>query len=59
MIWKIPFISIVVIFSLIRNFIRLSSDAIDGLDLAVKKMIENAVARCQANKRKTVIKEDF
>jgi len=44
---------------LLPEGIRLSSDAIDGLDLAVKKMIENAVARCQANKRKTVIKEDF
>jgi len=38
---------------------RLSSDALEGLDAAVRKMIENAVARCNANKRKTVIKEDF
>ncbi|MBO3803758.1 MAG: hypothetical protein JTT11_07835 [Candidatus Brockarchaeota archaeon] len=44
---------------LLPEGIRLSSDAIEGLDQQVKKLIENAVARCQANKRKTVLKEDF
>jgi histone H3/H4 len=39
--------------------IRLSADALEGLDQAVRKMVESAVARCQANKRKTVVKEDF
>jgi len=39
--------------------VRLSSDALEGLDAAVRKMLEAAVARCSANKRKTIIKEDF
>jgi len=38
---------------------RLSSDALEGLDAVVRKMLEAAVARCNANKRKTIIKEDF
>ncbi len=39
--------------------IRLSSDALEGLDAVVKEIIQKAVKRCQANGRKTIIKEDF
>lgn len=49
--------------SKVREFlpegIRLSSDALDGLDSVVKEIIKKAVQRCQANGRKTIIKEDF
>jgi len=38
---------------------RLSSDALEGLDAAVRESISRAVKRCQANGRKTIIKEDF
>jgi histone H3/H4 len=39
--------------------IRLSSDALEGLDAVVREIISKAVKRCQANGRKTLIKEDF
>nr|BAJ49228.1 conserved hypothetical protein [Candidatus Caldarchaeum subterraneum] len=39
--------------------IRLGSDALEGLNEAVKALIEKAVKRCQANGRKTLMKEDF
>ncbi len=39
--------------------IRLSSDALEGLDAAVRELIAKAVKRCQANGRKTLIKDDF
>jgi len=39
--------------------IRLSADALEGLDAAVRELIEKAVKRCQANGRKTLMKEDF
>jgi len=39
--------------------IRLSSDALEGLEDRIKELVEAAVARCRANKRKTIIKEDF
>lgn len=39
--------------------IRLSSDALEGLDAVVRDALKKAVARCQANDRKTVGKEDF
>ncbi|MCS6769522.1 MAG: hypothetical protein NZ570_03695 [Candidatus Caldarchaeum sp.] len=39
--------------------IRLSSDALEGLDAAVRELISKAVKRCQANGRKTLVKEDF
>ncbi len=39
--------------------IRLSADALEGLDEAVRELIAKAVKRCQANGRKTLVKEDF
>jgi histone H3/H4 len=39
--------------------IRLSSDALEGLDAVVREILSKAVKRCQANGRKTLIKEDF
>ncbi|MEM3619885.1 MAG: hypothetical protein QXO45_01970 [Nitrososphaerota archaeon] len=44
---------------LLPEGIRLSSDALDGLDSVVKEIVKKAVQRCQANGRKTIIKEDF
>ncbi|MEM3096770.1 MAG: hypothetical protein QXI97_02655 [Nitrososphaerota archaeon] len=38
---------------------RLSSDALEGLDAAVRELVSKAVKRCQSNGRKTLIKEDF
>jgi histone H3/H4 len=38
---------------------RLSNDALEGLDAAVREIISKAVRRCQANGRKTLIKDDF
>ncbi|MEM4281149.1 MAG: hypothetical protein QW470_07580 [Candidatus Caldarchaeum sp.] len=39
--------------------IRLSADALEGLDAVVRELIAKAVKRCQANGRKTLAKEDF
>ncbi|MEM1942538.1 MAG: hypothetical protein QW614_04980 [Candidatus Caldarchaeum sp.] len=39
--------------------IRLSADALEGLDAVVRELIAKAVKRCQANGRKTLVKEDF
>ena len=39
--------------------IRLASDALDGLDAVVREIVQKAVKRCQANGRKTIMKEDF
>jgi len=54
---------IVVVESRIRELLpegtRLSSDALEGLDAVVKELVNKAVKRCQANGRKTIIKEDF
>jgi len=44
---------------LLPKGMRLSSDALDGLDAVVKEIVRKAVQRCQANGRKTIIKEDF
>ncbi|MCS7143171.1 MAG: hypothetical protein NZ920_05225 [Aigarchaeota archaeon] len=44
---------------LLPEGIRLSSDALQGLDAAVKQLIQKAVERARANDRKTIIKEDF
>ncbi len=44
---------------LLPEGLRLASDALDGLDSVVKEIIKKAVQRCQANGRKTIIKEDF
>ena len=44
---------------LLPEGIRLASDALEGLDAVVKEIINKAVKRCQANGRKTIIKEDF
>jgi len=44
---------------LLPEGMRLSSDALEGLDAVVKEIINKAVKRCQANGRKTIIKEDF
>ncbi|MEM0078693.1 MAG: hypothetical protein QXK95_05560 [Nitrososphaerota archaeon] len=44
---------------LLPEGIRLSADALDGLDSVVREIIKKAVQRCQANGRKTIIKEDF
>jgi histone H3/H4 len=44
---------------LLPEGIRLSSDALEGLNDLVKQAIDKAVKRCQANGRKTIIKEDF
>ncbi|MEM0382607.1 MAG: hypothetical protein QW059_07545 [Nitrososphaerota archaeon] len=44
---------------LLPEGIRLSSDALQGLDAVVRQVIQRAVERCQANNRKTIIKEDF
>jgi histone H3/H4 len=44
---------------LLPEGIRLASDALDGLDQAVRELINRAVQRCKANGRKTIIKEDF
>ncbi|MCS7126628.1 MAG: hypothetical protein NZ929_06955 [Aigarchaeota archaeon] len=44
---------------LLPEGIRLASDALDGLDSVVKEVVKKAVQRCQANGRKTIIKEDF
>ncbi|MEN2974939.1 MAG: hypothetical protein ABDH32_05100 [Candidatus Caldarchaeales archaeon] len=44
---------------LLPEGIRLSSDALDGLDSVVREVVKRAVQRCQANGRKTIIKEDF
>ena len=38
---------------------RLASDALEGLDAVVREIVKKAVQRCQANGRKTIIKEDF
>jgi histone H3/H4 len=38
---------------------RLSNDALEGLDAVVREIISKAVKRCQANGRKTLIKDDF
>ncbi|MCS7094719.1 MAG: hypothetical protein NZ988_02775 [Thaumarchaeota archaeon] len=39
--------------------IRLKEDALEGLNELVKEAVLKAVKRCQANNRKTIIKEDF
>jgi len=44
---------------LLPEGIRLSSDALEGLDAVVREIINKAVQRCKANGRKTIIKEDF
>lgn len=44
---------------LLPEGIRLASDALDGLDTVVREAVKKAVQRCQANGRKTIIKEDF
>jgi histone H3/H4 len=44
---------------LLPEGIRLASDALDGLDQAVRELINKAAQRCKANGRKTIIKEDF
>lgn len=44
---------------LLPEGIRLSSDALQGLDSAVRQLIQKAVERAKANDRKTIIKEDF
>ncbi|MEM1531649.1 MAG: hypothetical protein QXP86_03545 [Nitrososphaerota archaeon] len=44
---------------LLPEGIRLASDALEGLDQIVREIIKKAVERCQANGRKTLIKEDF
>jgi len=44
---------------LLPEGMRMSSDAMDGLDRAVRSSVEFAVLRCQANKRKTICREDF
>jgi len=44
---------------LLPEGMRMSSNAIDGLDQAVRRSVEFAVVRCQANKRKTICREDF
>ena len=44
---------------LLPEGMRLASDALEGLDAVVKEIINKAVKRCQANGRKTIIKEDF
>jgi histone H3/H4 len=44
---------------LLPEGVRLASDALDGLDQAVRDLVNKAIQRCKANGRKTVIKEDF
>jgi histone H3/H4 len=44
---------------LLPEGIRLSSDALEGLNELVKQAVKKAIERCQANGRKTIIKEDF
>ena len=44
---------------LLPQGMRLASDALDGLDAVVREIIKKAVQRCQANGRKTIMKEDF
>ena len=44
---------------LLPEGMRMSHDAMDGLDRAVRDLVEIAAVRCQANKRKTISKEDF
>ena len=44
---------------LLPEGIRLKADALDGLDAVVREIIRKAVQRCQANGRRTIIKEDF
>jgi len=44
---------------LLPEGMRLASDALDGLDAVVREIVRKAVQRCQANGRKTIIKEDF
>jgi len=44
---------------LLPEGMRMSHDAMDGLDQAVRGLVEIAAVRCQANKRKTICKEDF
>jgi len=44
---------------LLPKGMRLASDALDGLDEVVREIVRKAVKRCQANGRKTIIKEDF
>lgn len=44
---------------LLPEGIRLSSDALEGLDAVVREIINKAVQRCKANGRKTIVKEDF
>jgi len=45
--------------ALLPEGIRLSSNALEGLEDRVRELVNNAVERCRANKRKTIIKEDF
>jgi len=44
---------------LLPEGIRLKSDALDGLDEVIREIVRKAVQRCQANGRRTIIKEDF
>ena len=44
---------------LLPEGIRLKADALDGLDAVVREIVRKAVKRCQANGRRTIIKEDF
>lgn len=44
---------------LLPEGIRLSSDALEGLDAVIKEIINKAIQRCKANGRKTIMKEDF
>ena len=44
---------------LLPEGIRISSDALEGLNELVKQAVKKAIERCQANGRKTIIKEDF
>jgi len=44
---------------LLPEGIRLKADALDGLDAVVREIVRKAVQRCQANGRRTIIKEDF
>lgn len=38
---------------------RCGQSAVDGLNRRVEELIEKAIARAQANNRKTLIPEDF
>ncbi|MEN3048417.1 MAG: hypothetical protein ABDH63_06530 [Candidatus Caldarchaeales archaeon] len=44
---------------LLPEGMRLREDALEGLNELVKEAVQKAVKRCQANNRKTIIKEDF